>query len=492
MDTQSLTQTINIVIGDDIGSLANTGTNTTLFITIASGLIITAALFLLHKTRGTHYKQNTLTKTKASIHKPNFRSLTIFTLLTIATIALTLNLPSVSAAPTLTLDTNQTNLTVTVPEGGGTASTTTTLTTGTANPTGYTLTANLSQAEPGIAIKLKGGNITTPTDLTAGAPALTLKTTTEANPINTTDTTKVTLEFTIDSTVTAGKKELKLNYNILDNHTEDEEEQEPEQPAIPTTMQSMTADYCQNNMTIYDGSNEEAVITLHDPRGAGQDYQVAKLADNNCWMLDNLKLGSTSGTLTLTPADTNIASTLTLPQLTDNAPMDTQEDIDNLFDTPFVFGPVPGDTGSGETNYGYLYNWFAATAGESRTTMPGDGTNDDVAPYSICPANWRLPTGGSGGEFSTLDIAWGGTGEGSWDGEPNIAQWNYNGAFKGVFSGYWIGEFDGQGDYGVFWSASAVSGNADYAFYAYFGADEVNPAVGNARVAGFSVRCLLQ
>ncbi len=206
-------------------------------------------------------------------------------------------------------------------------------------------------------------------------------------------------------------------------------------------------------------------------------------------MLDNLKLGSTSGTLTLTPADTNIASTLTLPQLTDNAPMDTQEDQDNLFDTPFVFGPVPGDTGSGETNYGYLYNWSAATAGESRESHD---ENAGDALYSICPANWRLPTGGSGGEFSTLDIAWGGTGEGSWDGEPNIAQWNYNGAFKGVFSGGWFGEFVVQGDYGVFWSASAFPDGADGAFPAYFGGTEVYPAGSSDRYAGFSVRCLLQ
>jgi uncharacterized protein (TIGR02145 family) len=217
-------------------------------------------------------------------------------------------------------------------------------------------------------------------------------------------------------------------------------------------------------------------------------------------MLDNLKLGSTSGTLTLTPADTNIASTLTLPQLTDNAPMDTQEDQDNLFDTPFVFGPVPGDTGSGETNYGYLYNWSAATGGESRASHT---EADGDAPYSICPANWRLPTASRiynedteqydvSGDFPELDQAFGGTGEGSYSGEPNIAQWHYDGAFKGVFSGYWVGEFDGQGDYGFFWAASAHPDSADNAFYAFFFADEVNPADYVDRLAGFSVRCLLQ
>ncbi|RTK93584.1 hypothetical protein EKI60_05595, partial [Candidatus Saccharibacteria bacterium] len=146
-----------------------------------------------------------------------------------------------------------------------------------------------------------------------------------------------------------------------------------------------------NNLDIYDGTNEEAILTLNDPRGEGQDYRVAKLADNNCWMLDNLKLGSTTSSITLTPSDTNIASNLTLPQL--STPTFTEEPdeetINHYYDDPVAFGPVPGDTGTGETNYGYLYNWSAATGGESRTSHT---ENDGNAPYSICPANWRLPT----------------------------------------------------------------------------------------------------
>ena len=56
------------------------------------------------------------------------------------------------------------------------------------------------------------------------------------------------------------------------------------------------------------------------------------------------------------------------------------------------------------------------------------------------------------------------------------------------FSGNWNGDFDNQGDNGNFWSASAHPGNADLAFFAYFTADEVNPADNNDRNAGFSVR----
>jgi uncharacterized protein (TIGR02145 family)/LPXTG-motif cell wall-anchored protein len=467
---ESITQTINIVIGGD--GLANTGSNTTLYVALGAGLIIVAVLFLLRRTRNSHFNVSKLTKNRSL----SFRGFGIFFLLALFTASLALSplISTVSAASTLSLGANQDSLTVTVPEGGGTATTTTTLTSGTTNADGYTLTASLTEAEPGIAIKLKGGDVATSTTLNAGDPALTLKTTDSAS---SNDTTQVTLDFTIDSTVTPGKKDLKLAYAITDN------------VSTGPTMQSFTTSDC-TALPTYTGANEEAVIELTDSRGGStQTYQVAKLADGNCWMLDNLKLGSTTGTLELTPQDTNIVSNLTLPQVTASAPMDTQEEIDALLDTPFVFGPVPGDTNSGATNYGYLYNWSAATAGESRTSHDENAGN---APYSICPANWRLPTGGPGGEFSALDIAFGGTGNGANNGEPNIALWQHDGPFKGVFSGNWFGEFDYQGVGGGFWSASAHPDYAGGAVFAYFLADEVGPADGSDRYAGFSVRCLLQ
>jgi len=458
VQSQTITQTLNILVGNQNGNLASTGISLLTIALIAIALITTSIFtwrFLAKHTKHT---------------KLNFRSLGAIIFLSLATTALAFNLQTASATPTLTIASNQTNLTITIPEGGGTAQATTDLTTSTTNPTGYKLTANLSQPEPGISIKLKGGDITTSTDLTAGAPALTLKTTTEAS---SNDTTKVTLEFTIDGTVTPGTKELKLNYNIVDN--------EAVVPPAPTTMQSMTTDYCQNHMTIYTGSNEEAVLELTDNRGGiPRTYQVAKLADGNCWMLDNLKLGSTTGTLELTPQDTNIASNFTLPQVATTGASD--------FDNPGVYGPVPGDTGEGATNYGYLYNWSAATAGESRTSHD---ENAGDAPYSICPANWRLPTGGSGGEFSGLDIAFGGTGNSASNGEPNIALWQHDGPFKGFFLGYWGGGFVGLGDGGLLWSASANPGNADLAFYASFSSGNVYPFSSVLRNYGFGVRCLL-
>lgn len=256
-------------------------------------------------------------------------------------------------------------------------------------------------------------------------------------------------------------------------------------PTAVATMQAFTSAQCAA-LPVYTGSNASAVISLTDNRGGTtRTYEVAKLADNKCWMLTNLKLGSTTGATTLTPSDSNVASNFTLPQLTTTG----AEDYDN----PRAYGPVPGDTGAGATNYGYLYNWPAATAGATRTSNPAGSGN---AAYSICPANWRLPTGGATtSDFGQLDIAFGGTGNYADSGQANIARWQYAGPFKGVFAGYWwYGSFYVQGDAGFVWSRSAYPSDAYYAFYAYFDSGYVGPgdsSGGDGRSRGIGVRCLL-
>ncbi len=474
-----------------------------------SSLSVSWSLFLSHRTHKLSFQHPTPQSSSHSSHSPhsphsphsaystfkhsilnNFKNLTVFTLLTLSITSLAFSLPTVSAAPTLTLATNQQTLNLTIPKGGGTATTTTTITTSTLNDTGYILTAALEAAEPGIGIELKGGNITTNTPLTAATSEtpLTLATTTEANSSDpesssATDTTTVDLTFTVDSTVTEGTKQLKLIYKAVDNEPATNTE-----PVAPTTMQTMTKDYCTNHMTIYDGTNPSAILTLQDNRGATpadyRTYEVAKLADNNCWMLENLKLGSTTGTLTLTSADTDIASDFVLPQVvTTGTPS---------YDDPGVYGPVPGDTGSGATNYGYLYNWPAATAGESRTSMPA-GSGD--APYSICAAGWKLPTGDVWGEFAELDMAFGGTGSYASFG-PSLNSWRYNGPFKGQLAGRWDNGFWAYGSFGQgrWWSGS-VSSSTGYALGVRVpnsSSGDLFPGDGEAlRTYGFSLRCIL-
>lgn len=156
-------------------------------------------------------------------------------------------------------------------------------------------------------------------------------------------------------------------------------------------------------------------------------------------------------------------------------------------------GPVPGDSGAGATNYGYLYNFPAATVGEPRTTLPA-GTG--AASHSICPAGWKLPTGRDvTGDFAFRNAkmfnsaATAGSTAGA---EGYYQNWQYNGPFKGVSTGYWDGGFYLQGSYRYLWSASDRSGNVSQAHYATFTASYVTPGSGTTyRHSGSGIRCLL-
>jgi prepilin-type N-terminal cleavage/methylation domain-containing protein len=256
-------------------------------------------------------------------------------------------------------------------------------------------------------------------------------------------------------------------------------------PVALMDMQDFTSQDCQA-LTVFTGSNQSAVVTLHDPRGTGQDYEVAKLADNRCWMIENLRLGSTSGTTPLTPSDTNISANWTLPQVAIPSA--------GSYDQPQAIGPIPGDTGSAPsaTNHGYLYNFCAATAGGTasggsntctpQATMPQNGTRD------ICATGWRLPVGSTNGEVKTLDIAFGGTGVAVPYG-PSVASWQSGGPFKGGTAGIWseVSFYQGSG----FYRTSSVFSSA--ALDWDFGMSQVqaNPASNGVRTYGESIRCIL-
>jgi hypothetical protein len=240
-----------------------------------------------------------------------------------------------------------------------------------------------------------------------------------------------------------------------------------------------------------------------DSRGNGQDYCIGKLADNNIWMLNNLKLGYTdptagdkhNGTITLTPADTNIPVVngderdyFTLP-VVDNTDYSSYDDPrlyaltsddQNGYSDPDL--PNSEETNINSENFaGYYYNWPAATAGEDTSSI--DGYDETVAPYSICPKGWKLPTGGWNGneDFYKLYDAYNG----------DYDAFQFTGPFRGVFAGHRYGSgWFGQGGWGHVWSS--VAGDSYYAFYLGFGSGFVDPDDGWSRYYGLSVRCLLQ
>lgn len=131
--------------------------------------------------------------------------------------------------------------------------------------------------------------------------------------------------------------------------------------------------------------------TAYDNRDM-QTYTIQRLDDGNCWMMDNLNLGAVALTGDLTSSNTNLSTTVTAS--TFNGWLKTSG-TRTFNDGEYI--PISGTDATSGTKYGTLYNYYAASAGTISTNL-----YEHDATYDICPAGWRLPTGGDYGEFLTL------------------------------------------------------------------------------------------
>ncbi|MBR3249024.1 hypothetical protein IKF89_03320, partial [Candidatus Saccharibacteria bacterium] len=166
-------------------------------------------------------------------------------------------------------------------------------------------------------------------------------------------------------------------------------------------MQDMTADIC-GAVDI-----EEDQISLIDVRD-NNVYNVAKLKDNRCWMIQNLRFSGTS----LDSATSNVDSIYTTSNpLTINW-LELKTDSNCYYDGSSGKGWINtcmhkpdvedlaniSSLGYTSEDIGAWYNYAGLTVG----TITG-ASNTAKAQFSICPANWMLPTYiADSGEFSTL------------------------------------------------------------------------------------------
>jgi len=236
-------------------------------------------------------------------------------------------------------------------------------------------------------------------------------------------------------------------------------------------------------------------VIYRDSRDS-QLYYVAKLLDNKCWMLDNLKYkpnGDTSGTVTPNFSATQVASAG--GYLTQNGTSTStypNQDSAKYID-PISVAYCRGKTDISPQNItkcGLLYNFYTATAG---TASQSQTTQGSIASGSICPANWHLPTGyNTSSVFSALDIAYGGNGDYQISTPAQLATlWHHTGAWRGVFTGYYNSAFSNQGISGFssYWTSSVY--NAASAYRVLFATDYVYPGTANAyRYNGLGVRCV--
>ncbi len=130
----------------------------------------------------------------------------------------------------------------------------------------------------------------------------------------------------------------------------------------------------------------------------GHKYRIKKMADDKCWMIDNLRYAYSSWQQ---PASGQY--------MTNNG--QTSPANDSNYSVWRYYNPGSStdrcSDGSKPGCYGYLYNWYTATGGTGVFSTPySTNVNGNICPNSSssyttnAPANkWQLPTGG--GEMHT-------------------------------------------------------------------------------------------
>ena len=266
-------------------------------------------------------------------------------------------------------------------------------------------------------------------------------------------------------------------------------------------MQDITANMCADT-PLYSESN--TTYTVVDTRD-NEEYKVAKLADNNCWMLDNMRLDLTNSTVinSLTTTNTNVDSTsLTSLKSGNRAAGDRYASSGfEIWDSSHTSNPynqakanadykntVASVTyGSGSGKIGVYYNYCAASAGNycyNQNAGVDDTSTLQDAQYDICPKNWRMPTSTSSGEYQALLTAYNDNQTAT---DSGSLQYNLSTPLSGYFNS---GSAHTQGSYGSFWS-STWGNNANDMRYLYVNTSYAYPSNYYNRSRGYSVRCLV-
>lgn len=212
----------------------------------------------------------------------------------------------------------------------------------------------------------------------------------------------------------------------------------------------------------------------------GQEYWVGKAADNNYWMLQNLKLGLKASTYNLTSANSDVSGA-------------GFRLSGRLADGHFTGGVVDGWEDQNNSSqyyctlaYGCYYNWYSATAGTGTTAVAsGNAIN------SICPKGWVLPTGGNNGQFHVLSTAYDDNMAGGLVvSNPTVTTDNVDGQVPGLLLGgvYTVNGLLSAGSFGGYWSRSAFNNRYSYDLDLY--ATNVGVSGIIPKMTGMAVRCL--
>ena len=253
-------------------------------------------------------------------------------------------------------------------------------------------------------------------------------------------------------------------------------------------MQDLTYSVC-SYVATPSSSNIDSypTVTVFDSRDY-EKYTIGKLADGNCWLLDNLRLGGDSP-IALTPADTNIASNWTLPAsgttcFTESANCDNSG---NLTHTGYTVAAVDASYSNEEATYrsdyinikgktGNYYNYCATTAG----IICNSDQNVDNSKYDVCPSNWKIPS------YDNVSTSY------SYLYNVSYSQSiiNFTNALRTTLVGIQShGTRYEPGNRGDYWMSSAMS-DGPAARYMYVDGNIINMETINYRFYGNSIRCV--
>ena len=246
------------------------------------------------------------------------------------------------------------------------------------------------------------------------------------------------------------------------------------------TMQTFGSSEC-NDLAVGD------TLALTDTRD-GNTYAVAKLADNNCWMVENLRLVPSSvafdSTNTNSPTAAFISGSGASASSDTLCGTDGSSCVDKIaYNTNNINRNLtPIYNNNAKTSmwyaYGVMYNWYTASAGNGDFAMESGSVSGD-----ICPVGWRLPTGGNGGEFSALNTVVNG---GITTADAALRNFPNNFIYSGDYNKTTYG---GRSTYGRYWSATAAS--TANAFRFGLSASEVTPVKSYNKWDAFAVRCIV-
>ena len=240
-------------------------------------------------------------------------------------------------------------------------------------------------------------------------------------------------------------------------------------------------------------------------------YNIAKLIDGNVWLMDNLALDLVNVPLTDLQGNTN-ASNETLAKLKNgggSSPYTTAAVVEtSSFGETYNAAKINSSYGSYNKNsewlydgtnkgkQGIYYNYCAASAGSycyAANTPSSDPDTSTIidAKEDICPAGWRMPTGGANGEYRNLcTTAWGSACSNNMNMSYSDAK-SIQSVLHAPLSGSFYGtSTSSQGSGGFFWSSTYYNGNDMYRLNV---GNSKSWAQGNrSRDNGNSVRCVLK